>query len=369
MSAKRKPKTSSPSPVSMGNTATENLPFPIVHYPGLYGAFFASAEKPNGPSYLCSCSERAIKNYLRLRSTMERFQNYHHSDPLMNVPLNNQLFPTSIAQLSAQSKDDPLSILEFRSELCHRCNLASPTLRYCHEMYGVRFIQYYGWYVQQMYLHLGIYPMSFEYLSDVCPEEFQQDITTLLSARTRYREELTRLYEVVSGLSREDIAPDEITYWRNVTFDDAADMIKLRRQSAKTERKFTTKIENIVRQEFGFKQVGEGWVSEKILYQIVRRIFNNDDVLHHSYPDWLEGLELDIHIPCRQLAFEYQGQQHFHPIKAWGGQKALDELQLRDKRKAKLCLENGIILISFDYTEPLTEEHVRYLLSQNKVCI
>lgn len=76
----------------------------------------------------------------------------------------------------------------------------------------------------------------------------------------------------------------------------------------------------------------------------------------------MEGLELDVFVPSQNLAFEYQGQQHFHPIGLWGGAKGLEDLQERDKRKAKLCTMNGIDLIAIDYTEPLTENYIRKIL-------
>ncbi len=46
------------------------------------------------------------------------------------------------------------------------------------------------------------------------------------------------------------------------------------------------KIENIVRQEFGFRDVGEGWVSETLLHQIVKRICSEEEILRHNRPDW-----------------------------------------------------------------------------------
>jgi hypothetical protein len=134
------------------------------------------------------------------------------------------------------------------------------------------------------------------------------------------------------------------------------------RHRRQTRRKLTKKVENLVRQEFGFRRVGEGWVSETELYQIVRRIFVDKEIIRHLRPDWLEGLELDIYLPSLRLAFEYQGQQHFHPIKAWGGQEALEAVRTRDARKAQLCNRQGIALVTVDYTEPLTEEYVRSLL-------
>ncbi len=144
-------------------------------------------------------------------------------------------------------------------------------------------------------------------------------------------------------------------------------MIRLRREARQFERVFTKKIENIVRKEFGFKKVGEGWVCETILYQIVGRILYNHEILFHYRPGWLEGLELDIYIPSLKLAFEYQGQQHFHPLRVWGGQKALQDLRVRDTRKAEICNNLGIKLITIDYTKPLVEDYVRKILIENGI--
>jgi len=225
-------------------------------------------------------------------------------------------------------------------------------------MYGTRFIQYYGWYVNQAYLRLGIHPMSFQFLPDVCPEELQTLIRKAEDARGRFRAEEERLMEVAGGPARHDIAPNEVTYWRNVREEEAQPMISLRRAAARAERAITKRVENIVRQEFGFRKVGEGWVSETQLFQIVSKILADHDVLRHHRPDWLHGLELDIFVPALKLALEYQGQQHFHPIEAWGGQEALDRLVARDADKAKACKDLGIALVAIDYTEPLTHEHI-----------
>jgi hypothetical protein len=64
---------------------------------------------------------------------------------------------------------------------------------------------------------------------------------------------------------------------------------------------------------------------------------------------------------------EYQGQQHYHPISIWGGEKAFLALQARDARKRTLCKELGITLIEIDYTESLTEESVSKRLQEAKV--
>jgi hypothetical protein len=145
--------------------------------------------------------------------------------------------------------------------------------------------------------------------------------------------------------------------------------LKLKKQRDRLARRLKNAIENITREEFGFRKIGEGWVSETLLYQIVIHIFRGRDVLHHHRPDWLDGLELDIFVPSAGVGIEYQGQQHFHPIEVWGGQQALDALTERDQRKRKTCERRGITLVEVDYTEPLTEDHIRKRLLEAGIAV
>ena len=123
-------------------------------------------------------------------------------------------------------------------------------------------------------------------------------------------------------------------------------------------------FENIVREEFGLKRVGEGWVSETLLWYIVKRIYFGKEVVFHHRPLWLEGLELDIFVPQENIAFEYQGQQHYYAVDVWGGEKALEKLRLRDKKKVNLCKRNKVRLIRIKYSEPLSEDHIASRISE-----
>ena len=173
----------------------------------------------------------------------------------------------------------------------------------------------------------------------------------------REREDYTRQRVRDPSLPPMEFVEDEIA--------DRQDVLKVAtREHRQAERVLSKKIENIVRQEFGFRKVGEGWTSETLLFQIVERIFDPSEVLRHYRPDWLAGLELDIYLPEIDLAFEYQGQQHFHPIEAWGGEQALKQLIARDERKASICAQRSIYLIAIDYSEPLTMDHIELRLEQ-----
>lgn len=356
---KRRYKKAAKIPISRGGVIKEDLPYPVVYYPNSYGTFFGFAKNESSQIALCLCSKPAIENLIRLKQENPRPYN---AKALRRALFDSWFFPDVIASTPLKNKLNPLDDLLFVEGLCHRCNVKPPLLRYCHEMYGGEFIQRFGWYVNQEYLRLGIWPMHFFYLKDVCPPEYQTEIQSFQTAQKEYRDEYLRLTEQSHGPRRTDIAPDERTYWHNVTKEDAKEMIKRRRKSARDKRAFTSKIENSIRQKFGFKNIGDEFVSETLLYQIVERILNGKEVLRHHRPDWLEGLELDIFVPSLNLAFEYQGEQHFHPIEVWGGAKALEAQQERDRRKADLCEANGIDLIYIYYTESLTEKYIRKIL-------
>lgn len=125
--------------------------------------------------------------------------------------------------------------------------------------------------------------------------------------------------------------------------------------------------EDMLLQNLTFKQDNRGSVGENRLYQIVCQIFSARLVLCHQRPAWLLGLELDIYLPTLNLAFEYQGQQHFNAIEPWGGEEALKGIKERDARKAHICNQVGVKLITVSYTEPLTEDYIRKVLAEQYV--
>ena len=68
--------------------------------------------------------------------------------------------------------------------------------------------------------------------------------------------------------------------------------------------------------------------------------------------DWLGRQSLDFYLPNYKVGIECQGEQHFFPIDFAGkgvewACKKFDKLIKRDKRKKKLCEENGVKLLYF----------------------
>jgi hypothetical protein len=129
-------------------------------------------------------------------------------------------------------------------------------------------------------------------------------------------------------------------------------------------RKLWREAENRVREIVGVPHIGEKFISETILFKTIAYLLKDYEVIHHHRADWLARQELDIFVPSLNLAIEYQGEQHFESIDAWGGEEALERTQQRDEEKRRKCESNGIRLVYFDHTMKLTEKFVAHQLEQ-----
>jgi len=125
--------------------------------------------------------------------------------------------------------------------------------------------------------------------------------------------------------------------------------------------------ENLLRKRHGIPLIGEGWVSETQLYRLIQRFF--PDAKQHASPTWLRPQHLDIFVLSKNLAFEYQGKQHFEPVDFFGGQNSFENTVKRDKLKAQKCKINKITLIEWLHTEPINESVLMEKLKRAKVTL
>lgn len=82
------------------------------------------------------------------------------------------------------------------------------------------------------------------------------------------------------------------------------------------------------------------------------------DILKKYYPDVIREYKiqtarkfpqwLDFFIPSKNLAIEYNGEQHYKPIRMWGGVEGFEKNKQRDAAKRQYCAENNIRLIEID---------------------
>ena len=119
------------------------------------------------------------------------------------------------------------------------------------------------------------------------------------------------------------------------------------------------KAENRVRARYGIPPIGEAWVSETLLFKNLKEIFPKHEVIHHARPNWLGRQHLDIYIPKKGIAFEYQGSQHKKPIEYFGGEEGLKKRKKLDLKKEILCKENNVKLIYIYYDEDYSIDNLK----------
>ena len=113
-------------------------------------------------------------------------------------------------------------------------------------------------------------------------------------------------------------------------------------------REVFREAENIYRESVGITRIGEGWISELLLFNRLKERFPNEEIIRHARLDWLGLQHLDIYLPKHNIGIEYQGLQHYKPIEFFGGEEAFKKNQERDARKKRLCEENECKLIYVD---------------------
>lgn len=77
-----------------------------------------------------------------------------------------------------------------------------------------------------------------------------------------------------------------------------------------------------------------------------------------SRPSWLGRQSIDVYVPSINVAFEYQGQQHYHPVELIGGEEGLLATQTRDQVKRSRLKKNGVRLIEWHYSVPVSIENL-----------
>jgi hypothetical protein len=99
-------------------------------------------------------------------------------------------------------------------------------------------------------------------------------------------------------------------------------------------------------------------ISERICRALIERL--TGILFPKARPKWLKNvrgnqMELDGFAPSLNLAFEYQGQQHFKHVPVFHSHSSeFRKRQQDDERKRKLCFEHGVRLLEIPFHIPHT---------------
>ena len=88
---------------------------------------------------------------------------------------------------------------------------------------------------------------------------------------------------------------------------------------------------------------------------MIRQILNElgiDYIMEYKFAACvnIRQLPFDFYVPSLNMLIEYDGEQHFKSVEAWGGEKAFALRKKHDNIKNEYASANGIHLVRFDYT-------------------
>lgn len=143
-------------------------------------------------------------------------------------------------------------------------------------------------------------------------------------------------------------------------------------ERAKERLKIKNEIENKRRKKLGIPLIGQRWVGETTMKIYLDKIFPNEESSDNKRGRWLKGLEIDRYYPNLKIGFEYNGKQHYEPVKfgwaTWKQAKERFKKQIKtDLRKKKLCLKAGITLITIRYDEKLSKQLILNKLKEKGI--
>lgn len=124
----------------------------------------------------------------------------------------------------------------------------------------------------------------------------------------------------------------------------------------KSKEVFNKLFENFneeLRKKIGVKLSTGTFVNELHVYKLINEYFTPYKVIHQGSPSWLSPQKFDVYIPQLNLAIEYQGEQHFFPLKIYGGENGFVKNIERDKRKKDLATANSVIIEYINYTDDI----------------
>ena len=109
------------------------------------------------------------------------------------------------------------------------------------------------------------------------------------------------------------------------------------------------------------------WKSEELMLECIKKVFKKREVIHQYRPYFLNQQSYDVFVCGINVAFEYQGKQHFEPIDIFGGVDNFKKQQERDKIKKKLSDKNNVTLIYVNYWEDVTVDLIKQKLIESNI--
>ncbi|RKI36697.1 hypothetical protein D7V86_25315 [bacterium D16-51] len=98
----------------------------------------------------------------------------------------------------------------------------------------------------------------------------------------------------------------------------------------------------------------------------IRIWLNNKHIVYQTQKSFkdcrdIKPLPFDFYLPAYNTAIEYDGKQHYKPIKYFGGKERFEYIVKHDNIKNEYCKNNGISLLRIPYFKNVEEELNNFL--------
>lgn len=233
-----------------------------------------------------------------------------------------------------------------------------------------------GWTTWSDFLssRLNIAPQKIVYMSFVDAKEYVKSlkIKTLCKwiefTKINTNSKLPSRPDVVyksEWISWSDFLKNEI-----IEYYSYSEAVKIVRSNKITDRKEYLDLidsKNIInlprRPDYFYKEKGwSGWlnftksnkrlsIGEYRIKQYLDLNFENVEYYREFIFKSLPSYKFDFYIPEYNMCIEFDGIQHFEPVRRFGGYDSFIKIQNRDKLKNEYCLDNNIKMVRISYKE------------------
>ena len=95
-------------------------------------------------------------------------------------------------------------------------------------------------------------------------------------------------------------------------------------------------------------------------YETIQRKLPEIELKWEACPKWLSPRRLDLYSEKYNFAIEYNGIQHYQPIRFFGGEERFKQQIIEDEQKQRDCEAHGcrLFVVKYDYTEEDIDELV-----------
>ena len=336
------------------------------------GSYVGLKREKKGPIHMCSCCKEGLRRDIEIiNRTSEKYDKYDFFDVVWYIGplLPRDVFKDLDFNLLMRFKDNKridveqlFNQIHFEDRICRICKVEDNKhskisfeeftdlkLAYKHQIINELNIYY------SFIIFGGERRMCYkvnEYRQKKVFDEYEVEVKDV----ELYLEDIKKVVPLALEYYEENMDLNSRYFINNKTFHE--------------ERKYFEDIDIVLKEKLGYGRSVGRWKREEELFSLIKKIYKQSNVIYQYRPKFLMNSitngqqSLDIFIEDLNVGVEYQGKQHYEPVEIFGGEKGFRDTVERDKKKYRLCRENGINIAYVKYNEKFTVNNIKNIIDE-----